>query len=390
VEAIMTRRELGRALTVAGVIVLSLLAPVVWSAPGPVSPDLDQALGQARRGELKNVEEGLIARLRKDDPQAPRIVQALVEGYLQTYRYRAAEECLQAWAWLYRKQEDPQALFLLGLVRERSGGNQTWGNTPSYLAPDAKAELRDRSRREMWWSIGSGSATAVEAYQRVLELDPKHDEARLRLAQILLTGMRANEALAHLQELRKRRPKDSEVLLALAQGEAQMGKLTEAAKLLDALLAQHPKSVPALTERGRLALQNNQVAEAETCLRQAVAGDPFDRAATYALFMALTRNGKGAEASQQRVRLERIEQDLRRLDELTAQMDLTPHDPALDYQIGMVLLRNGREKDGVRWLGYALLEDPRHRPSHGALAEYYERTGDKQAAERHRREAKSK
>jgi predicted Zn-dependent protease len=359
-----------------------------------VRPDLDEALDQARRGELKNVEEGLIARLRKDDPATPRIVQALVEGYLQTYRYRAAEECLQAWAWLYRKQEDPQALVLLGLVRDRSEreawGNQNWGNTPSYSAPDAKPGPRDLSGRELWWSISSGPATAAAAYQRVLELDPKRDDARLRLAQILLRGMRPNEALAHLRELRKRRPKDSEVLLGLAQGEAQLGKSAEAAKLLEGLLAQHPKSVPALTERGKLALQTDQAAEAETCLRQAVAGDPFDRAATYALFMALTRNGKEDEAKQQRVRLERIERDLKRLDELTAKMDVTPHDPALDYQIGKVLLRNGREKDGVRWLGYALLEDPHHRPSHRALAEYYERTGDKDAAERHRREAKQK
>jgi predicted Zn-dependent protease len=202
--------------------------------------------------------------------------------------------------------------------------------------------------------------------------------------------MKPNEALEHYQELLKRRPKDSEVLLGLAQCETQLGKLAEAAKLLDGLLAQEPKSVPALTERGKLALHTGQAAEAETWLRKAVAGDPFDRAATYSLSMTLALHGKEEEARQQRVRLERIEQDLKRLDELTAKMDDTPHDPVLDYEIGMVFLRNGRDKDGVRWLSYALLEDPHHRPSHRVLAEYYERTGDKEAAERHRREADQK
>ena len=76
---------------------------------------------------------------------------------------------------------------------------------------------------------------------------------------------------------------------------------------------------------------------------------------------------------------------LAHLHELAAKMDSTPHDPALDYEIGMVFLRNGRDKDGVRWLGYALLEDPKHRPAHRALAKYYERAGNKKLAERHRR-----
>jgi tetratricopeptide (TPR) repeat protein len=390
----MTRHLLGQAFAVGALAALGLLAPLVWSAPESGRSDLDKALDQARRGELKDVEEGLIARLRKDDPEASRIVQALVEGYLQTYRYRSAEECLAAWAWLYRKQNDPGALFLLGLVRERAErdgwGNQSWGNAPGSPTPGAKAEASDRPGRDLLWYVNSGPTTAVAAYQRVLELDPKHDEARLHLAQILLKSTKADEALPHFQKLLERRPKDAEVVVELAQCNVQLGKLDEAAKLLDGLLAQDPKYVPALTERGKVALQTGKVEEGEALLRKALAGDPSDYPAGYALAQALLQLGKQAEAQQQLKRLERLQQDLKHLDELAARMDDTPHDPALDYEIGTLLLRNGRDKDGVRWLSYALLEDPHHRPSHRALAEYCERTGNKEAAERHRREAEPK
>jgi Tfp pilus assembly protein PilF len=390
----MTRHELRRALTVGAVAALGLLAGLVWSAPGSGKSDLDKALDQARRGELKEVEEGLIARLRKDDPEASRIVQALVEGYLQTYRYHSAEECLGAWAWLYRKQDDPGALFLLGLVRERAErdgwGNQTWGNAPGAPAPAAKGEVHERSGHELLWYINSGPATAAATYQRVLELDPKHDAARLHLAQLLLKSTKVDKALGHFQQLGKRRPKDAEVLLGLAQCDVQLGKLDEAAKLLDGLLAQDPKNVQALSERGKLALQTGQIEEGEALLRKAVAGDASDYPAGYSLAQALLREGKQAEAQQQLKRLEHLQQDLKRLDELAAKMEDTPHDPALDSEIGMGFLRTGRDKDGVRWLGYALLEDPHYRPAHRALAENYERTGNKELAEQHRREAQQK
>jgi tetratricopeptide (TPR) repeat protein len=390
----MTRRELGRALTLSALGALGLLASVVWGAPEPAKSELDKALDRAREGELKDVEEGLVTRLRKDDPEAPRIVQALVEGYLQTYRYRSAEECLQAWAWLYRKQNDPGALFLLGLVRERAEPDgwesQSWGNATGSPAPGAKAEASDRPGRELLWYVNSGPTTAVAAYQRVLELDPKHDGARLHLAQILLRSAKADEALEHFQQLLKLRPKDAEALLGLAQCDIQLDKLDEAAKLLDGLLAQDPKNAQALTERGKVALQTGKVEEGEALLRKALAGDPSDYPASYALAQALLLRGKEEEGQQQLKRLRLLQEDLKRLNELAAKMDDTPHDPALDCEIAMVLLRTGRDKDGIRWLGYALLEDPRHRPSHRALAEYYERTGNKEAAERHRREAEQK
>ncbi len=52
--------------------------------------------------------------------------------------------------------------------------------------------------------------------------------------------------------------------------------------------------------------------------------------------------------------------------------------------------RNGLESEGLRWLESALVEDPRHAPTHRALTDFYARAGDKEKAEQHRKMMKDK
>ncbi len=60
----------------------------------------------------------------------------------------------------------------------------------------------------------------------------------------------------------------------LAVSRHGLGQLDQAQPLLDELLATNPQDVPALIERGRLALDAQQPAEAETWLRRAEAIAP--------------------------------------------------------------------------------------------------------------------
>ena len=55
------------------------------------------------------------------------------------------------------------------------------------------------------------------------------------------------------------------------------------------------------------------------------------------------------------------------------------------FEAGSILLRVGEEEEGLRWLRSALRVDPTHRPTHRALADYYQRKGDKEQAEKHRK-----
>src|SRR5262249_44420207 len=95
--------------------------------------------------------------------------------------------------------------------------------------------------------------------------------------------------------------------------------------------------------------------------------------------------GKKAEADQEsrRMRVLRAEMDrIRKI--ITREMDERPHDPDLHFQVGMTMLRVGAVQDAMRWFQSALRENPRHRPTHAVLADYYLRTGNGSRSVRHR------
>src|SRR5205823_2472566 len=57
---------------------------------------------------------------------------------------------------------------------------------------------------------------AIPEYRRVLELDTEQREVRWQLARCLLEIGRYDEALTHLEQVRKYRPDDAEVLVRIA------------------------------------------------------------------------------------------------------------------------------------------------------------------------------
>jgi predicted Zn-dependent protease len=159
----------------------------------------------------------------------------------------------------------------------------------------------------------------------------------------------------------------------------------EARRLLEQVLAQEPHNGLALAERGRLALEYDSPAEAERWLRRAAAECPAERTVLYNLFQCLQRIGKQEEAAEIKAKFTALDSDLVQLREAIQQVAKTPHDPEPRYKAGLILLRNDRNKDGLRWLASALVENPRHAATHRALAEYYERSGDWKRAAQHRK-----
>jgi predicted Zn-dependent protease len=186
--------------------------------------------------------------------------------------------------------------------------------------------------------------------------------------------------------LQAAQPDDPAVLYGLARCRRQLGQPDEARRLFDALLAARPEDHQALAQRGRLLLETGDPEAAEGDLRQALAQDPHDRRLLYSLFQCLERVGKKSEAREYAAQVEHVRADMDRVDELTERIRRSaPHDPSLRHEVGTLLLRNGYHRNGLQWLGTALQEDPEHRPTHQALAEFYERTGKPDLAARHRR-----
>jgi predicted Zn-dependent protease len=228
---------------------------------------------------------------------------------------------------------------------------------------------------------------AHDDYRRALELDPGHEEACLRLAEALLQSSQPGEALEHLERLQPRQPNNPAVLLALARCRRELNQPQEARELLDRLLGQHPEDPQVLAERGKLALSLGQAAEAEEWLRKSLALAPCERETNYHLALCLRRQGKGEEADACLARLKRIEADQERLAELFGAMVKSPRDLSLRREAGVILLNNGQTKAGLRLLEGVLEEDARDRPTHAALADYYQRIGNRGLADRHRRQA---
>jgi tetratricopeptide (TPR) repeat protein len=320
---------------------------------------LERKLLAAQRGDVAGVAKELIEMVNRGHIDAVLILEALAQGYHEDCRLGDEDRALREW--LERKPGDAQVLYRLGRVIEQR----------------ARASARgwDRSPHER----------AREFYRRAVGADPKHDPARLRLAEGFLEQSSADEALEHFRRLRQRRPKDPAPLLGLARCEMLLGRTEEGTKLLDRLLAEHPRDALALRERGKVALQEGQAEQAEKWLRQAAALAPGDHQTAYVLYHCLRLADKREEAAEALARFKSVEEDRERLNKCLEAAERAPQDPAPRSEAGLILLRLGEEEEGLRWLRSALRLDPKHRATHRALADYYQRKGDKERAEKHRK-----
>jgi predicted Zn-dependent protease len=298
---------------------------------------LEGILLQVQQGDIPSDTERYLGEryLNRNAPETPLILEALAGGYFQQLALPAAVECLNRCL-----QEQPQnisARFLRGRTQERL----------------------------------NSVVEALDDYRQVLDLEPSHHDARLRLAELLLRAGQAEEAERHFAKLLRRSASDPAARLGLARCRYHAGQAEEARRCLDALLAENPRNLGALREQGRLALEAGSGAEAETCLRRALALDASDRETQHLLVQALQQQGKTEEASRERERSDRLATDLMRLQEiLSGEMSRRPRDPALLSELGTLFLRYGKEEEGVRCLRRALESDPNYGPALHALADH--------------------
>ncbi|HEX5269001.1 MAG TPA: tetratricopeptide repeat protein, partial [Gemmataceae bacterium] len=316
---------------------------------------LERALLTAERGDVDEVLKFSRAKVEADDPAAPLILEAVARGCLRAYPYRLRDADWAVKAWLKRDPDNPMALLLRGRL--------------------------DHER--------FADTAAAAAFRRALEIDPELDEARDRLSGLLLDTNQPAEALPHLEYLRRRRPGEAALAVRHAQCLHLLGRASEAEAVLDGVLAARPNFGPALAERGKLALEAGQDAEAEGWLRRAVERTPTDASLLPALQKCLSRLGKDDEARELEPRVRQAREDLERLDKLISEdVQNHPDDANAQYEAGTVLLRLGDYEDGVRRLEHATRLDPRHVKAHEALADFYRRAGEPLKAAEHQRLAR--
>jgi tetratricopeptide (TPR) repeat protein len=299
--------------------------------------DLEKALAAVQKGDLERMEPVLASFVQRDHPDKLLILEALVQGCRRTYQLPKALTYLDTW--LGAQPDNVRALMWRGETLLLSGRHT-----------DALAD-----------------------YRKVIELDPQEGEARLKLAELFLVLHQPADASIHFSELLKQQPDQPEALLGLARCRVEQGDAAEATNLLDRLLSLQPEHAGALAERGKIALDAGKLSDAEKWLRHAARIAPFERETLYNLYRCLTVNGPAGEAEECLARIKRIDEDRKRLDELKTAIILAPHDASLRCEMGLILLRNGQDKEGVRWLQDALREQPEHAAARQALDDYYRR-----------------
>src|SRR5262249_49654866 len=139
--------------------------------------------------------------------------------------------------------------------------------------------------------------------------------------------------------------------------------------------------------RGKLELDSLRADRAEPWLRKAAALAPHDRLVLYQLGLCLKKLDKGQEAEHWMGRFKHIEAVRKQIKTLTQKLLRDPANPDLCCELGRIYLRNDSEGEGLHWLQSALHENPKHRPTHNALADYYQKSGKLKLAAHHRQMA---
>jgi tetratricopeptide (TPR) repeat protein len=312
--------------------------------------ELEQILIRAERGGMDTVMPYLRSLVEDEHPDTPLILEAMSRGYMRAFRYGDAYALVSLWQ--DRWPDDIEANLFLGYINEQIGSQEQ----------------------------------AVASFRRVLELDSDLDEARLRLADLLINRAAAAEAEEHLEYVARRRPEDLYIQTRLAKCLAALGRAEEAEEKLDRVLAELPGYRPAMAAKGELALALNRPAEAESWLRKALAADAADFHTQYSLAWSLRQQGKDQEARGVEDRIRVLQEDGIRIRKIIQEdINKSPNDPALRTEIGNILLRAGSEPEGVQWLHSALRQMPSYVPAHRALLAYFERVGQPERAAPHRR-----
>lgn len=166
------------------------------------------------------------------------------------------------------------------------------------------------------------TSAAEAAFREVLKLNPRAGAAQLQLARLQLAKGDASAALASAQEAARHRPEDPQAAVLVSRSLRAQGDLSRAERELESRLARTP-DVPALhVEKGELALQRGQAAEARTAFERALQLDAALHEARVGLITAYVAERNVTDADARLVEWRDKAPDDPRLKVLAARVDL--------------------------------------------------------------------
>jgi Tfp pilus assembly protein PilF len=177
----------------------------------------------------------------------------------------------------------------------------------------ALLEFRNASRlapqdAEPYYEIGltqlhiGDYRAAVTAFQRCVELNPRHAGAQLKLAQMMSTSSQKElllKAAGQLRELLKSSPENVDANDALALAEWRLGNRQEAIQRLEKLLNGLPSSLSSSVLLAKMKLGQNDLKAAEDVLRKAAESASQSSDAALALAEMYLVTGQNSQAEPQ-------------------------------------------------------------------------------------------
>jgi len=240
------------------------------------------------------------------------------------------------------------------------------------LARLAENELRD--------------GDAEREYRLALEKNPHYPPALFAYGNLLWKRKRPEEALPLLQTCVQVDPQTKPAVdLLRAACQRLLGERQAARKILESLaeipqkefervyrrLATRMEAGSVAFERGQLEFDDQEFEQATKYFRLAAKQSPDHFDAERQLALSLQRSGRTEEAEEIQQRVEQKRQELATLAPFLTRLQAKPNDAEARYQIGNIMLNNGRVERGLFYLKGALVDAPEHVPTHRRLFEFY-------------------
>jgi Tfp pilus assembly protein PilF len=211
-----------------------------------------------------------------------------------------------------------------------------------------------------------GDIRSGAAYLRkATELNPKHQQAQLKLAELMATSRDQDvlqQAASRLADVLSASPDNSEATDALALAEWKMGKTDEATTRLEDTLQKFPSHLQTSVELARMKLLKKDLAGAEQVLKQAVVGAPQSSPAELALGQLYMMTNQPAKAEP----------------ELRKAIQLDPKNGTALVGLGAIQIATNRMDEAEQTYHQAsALSEPEYKPLH---ALFLFRQGKKDAA----------
>ncbi len=305
---------------------------------------LESAAG--RPGKVKDNLGPLLLVYKSDGGE---VLASLVQGFLNQGDHPSASQALRLWNELY--EQDPKAAFWQGVF-----------STASY-------DLE----------------TALKSFQKAIELDPQDRRARQELAEVYLEKANFEEARQQFEWLGKNDYENPEVITGYARSLLNLGLTDEAALQLKKLTDVSKLPSPELALVCETNLEADQAQEASE--QATILLKRWPNALPYLQLKARSMAKLGETSESEKFFAQAAESQNKRpqVDQMIERMATDSANQELRRDMGELMMNYLDPAGGVGYIQIASRTNPFDIKTQELLVSYYEKEGDLQVAQNHRR-----